>query len=382
MVKKQFVIVTLLIFILSLTAIAETSPTLDTTQHDCIYYFTSSDCEECKPADSYFNQLAIKYPNLRVEQLEVYHNSENKQKLDDFYAALEIPEEQQNIPAVFTQSTYLVGVEPIKTVLDGQIGENSNVECPTPNPALVGLTGEPTAPSNPLKTLNFWNVTGSALQNSFQAAMIAILLIMLVLLLAIKDDETLVKRGALFIGIVFIMHFLALLGLFSGFGGKGPFFFYKIVGVIVIIVSIIRIRGFLKTWQLFLKTVPENIKEYGRKTVAWFISPWGIVATAFVTSLFTITPSTKMSVLLQNLLHAGGYTAVVFPYILYYSFIILLPKIALVVILYVTKNELEEKAEEHKIEHKIKTWKDHYHKLVSVTASSVMVVIGLILLFV
>ena len=69
--------------------------------------------------------------------------------------------------------------------------------------------------------------------------------------------------------------------------------------------------------------------------------------------------------------------------ILYYSLIAMIPLVALFAIVHFVKEKLEDVAEDKSGDnpHKLQVWTKYHARIVSVTISSVMLVVGLILIF-
>jgi uncharacterized membrane protein len=389
---KIFISLLILISLFSITSflvMAESPPIIndvyqESSQNDCLYYFSSNNCESCLEINKYLNQLSLKHPNIEVKKLDVYLNQEAATELNDFFEAYDVPKSARGIPAVFMQGSYLIGKGPITNLLEGRIKENTLESCPSlSQKGTIGVVSNSKASEEVLDTLSFFTITGDALKDSLNPGMIAVFLIMFALLSYIKDDDLLVRQGALFAGVVFLIHLISNISGISGFGEEAYNLFYKIVGFIVVVLSLIRIKGFLSTWKSFLKTISDNTKARAKKVREFLISTTGLLIISAIVTFFAISKTSGTFQLLQSLFQNGGYGTYIFPLVLYYNFIIILPLIILIVLFYVAHNKVEDEAEKNaKSESKIKVWRKHYHKLLNFGASIVMMIIGLILLFV
>tara|TARA_Y100000310_G_C20685357_1_gene818612 strand:- start:1323 stop:2441 length:1119 start_codon:yes stop_codon:yes gene_type:complete len=372
MVKKFSFL--LLLVLLSSLVVAEA---------DCIYYFSSTDCPTCDAVNEHLVALENANSDLQVERFEAYYNQKHANLLQDFYIKFKVPEESQAIPIVFMPGSYLVGPSAINDLLEGRLDENEVEACPNVNDKVIGVLSGDTSPGHVLKTINFFSVTGDAFKDAFHPGMIAAFLVFLALLSMLKDDTILVKRGIIFVLIIYVISIVASMMMSSGFGSRANSLFYRLIGILVIVVSIGRIKMFLGTWKLLAKSIPEQLKEYGSKSAEFISSYWGFSITAVLMAFFTISQANRTLLIFQNLFQSSGYKSIVFPYLLYYKLIVVLPLILLIGIFYFLHNKVEDLAEENaKSEYKIKSWIKHYHKILRFSASVVMLIIGLVLLFV
>jgi hypothetical protein len=372
MVRKVYLI--LFLVLLSSFAIADT---------DCIYYFSSQDCPSCDQVNQFIIELENNNPDLQVERFDAYYNQQHSNLLQEFLTEYNVPENDQGIPVVFMAGSYLVGPSSITELLKGRIKANENPNCPSVNDVTIGVIGDDLSPDHVLKTINFFSVTGDAFKDAFHPGMIAAFLVFLALLSMLKDDQILVKRGTIFVLIIFFISVITSMIMSVGFGIRANNLFYRLVGMVVIIVSIGRIKMFLGTWHTLAKSIPEKVKEYGRKSAKQISSSWGFSIIAILMAFFTISQANRTLLIFQNLFQGSGYKAIVFPYLLYYKFIVILPLILLIVAYYILHNKVEDMAEENaKSEMKIKIWVKHYHKILRFSASLLMLIIGLLLLFV
>ena len=375
MVKKLSLLITLvLLLLLSSMVMADT---------DCIYFFSSENCPSCEEVNDHIISLENSHPDLQVQRFEAYYNQNHADLLQEFFTEYKVPEDSQGIPIVFMRGSYFVGSSSVKELLEGRLEANEDSTCPSVEGQGIGVIGDDISPGHVLKTIRFFSVTGDAFQDAFHPGMIAAFLVFLALLSMLKDDQVLVKRGAIFVVVVYLISIIAAMFMFSGFGARANSLFYRLVGIIVIIVSIGRIKMFLGTWKALTKSIPEQLKEYGTKTASYISSVWGFAVIGVLMAFFTISQASRSLLIFQNLFQGSGYKLVVFPYLLYYKLIVILPLIILIALFYILHNKVEDLAEENaRSEHKIKIWVKHYHKILRFSSSIVMLVIGLILLFV
>ena len=113
------------------------------------------------------------------------------------------------------------------------------------------------------------------------------------------------------------------------------------------------------------------------------ISDYGFLTISLLSGIFIIANTNRVHIMLKNLFTASGFKAAVFPLILYYGFIIILPLLIIIVVLFLAHSKVEEQAGKNaKSEHKKENWIKHYHKVLTFMMSMVMLITGLILLFI
>jgi len=377
MVKKlsSLVMVLLTITILSNLVLAES---------DCLHYYYGEDCKDCLEVNAHLEQLQEKYPELKIEKFEVYLNSKNSANLEKLFAAHEVSKESQGLPVIFMPGNYFVGKKSTINLLEGRILDNENENCPSSEEEeVIGITGEK-EPADVLNTLTFATVTGSALKDSFKPGGIAILLIMLALIAVIKDEDIMLKRGGQLIAASYLAYLLHGFGLIGWFRDSQAYYlFYKIIGLIVLITGIIRIKIFLGTWQKLVKTFDENFKKNVKKFFSYYQSTTGVILIGFLSALFTFDRLSPIFNTLQNLLNVSRWSAL--PLMLFYCFILLLPLIIIIAVLRLIREKQQEEVKEDGKEisdNKKKSLIKHHHKIFKFGVSAAMVVVGLVLLFV
>ena len=376
------------VLLLSLIIVLLVIPFSMALENGCAYYFYGKGCEHCSSVEAHLKTVQTTYPTLDLQEYEVYYEPDNAQLLKDLFTAYNIPKESQGIPVLFLDSTYFVGNTSIQQFFESQLKERETIACPQKNiTKAVGLVGEKSS-YNVLSTLSFPIVTLAALRDGFRPVMIAFLLIALAFLSGIKQEEKVLSRGASFVGFLFIITVLSGLGLIAGLGEKASFFFYRIVGLAAIVVGFVKIKGIVSTWKALLEIMPSKIKLAALKVKVHLFSSFGIIIISIVSGLFVVGSSTSVSLLLQSLFENGEYYSLVIPLMFYYSLIVILPTLLLVVILHQLKKnfagkiEHEAKNPEKPSKKYLEKLRQYYDRIISICVSIIMVLVGVSLLFV
>ncbi len=367
---RKYVLLFILTIILSFSVAAD----------GCLYYFHGVNCEECGDTDEFVSKLQNQ--GTEVTSFEVYKNRAYFHLLDDYFTAYNVPEESRGLPVVFAKDSYFVGPEPIHNLIEEQ---KENEECPTTEVGdVVGVIGDK-SPYNVLDTLGFGQVTGAALDDSFRPGMVALFLILLALLLIFKKEHEFIEKGSMFIGSVLLMYFLFSFGFFDYFNSIAiTSFFTKTIGVIMVLISIITIRGFFTTWNRWVQKIPTSIKEGADLLKTYVKTSAGVIVLGLFATLFTLAGMDDVFFILRSLLIDAGVSFAAVPLMLYYLVIIVAPLIVVIGVFHLVMIRIEEKSQTqgpHDVR-KVNTWRKHQHKVLNVIVSTLMLVIGLMLLFV
>ncbi len=351
-------------------------------EKDCIYYFYGENCAGCAPVDSHLNSLQTQYPELPIQKFEVYFHPDNLKTLQDYFNAYKIAEEDRVVPAVFISGSYFVGSQPIMDLLEQRIEDNTDESCPAlADKGVVGLVGAG-APQNVLKTLTFSRVTGSAFANSFSISAFAILAVLFLLLITLKDKDEMMKKGFIFIAGVYVSYFLFGIGLFSWFA-RTPVspFVLKILGLVAIIIALTQVKDFLDTLKPLLRKI--QAQRWLQKTMDVLLSSPGIFMLGFIVALFTFPLANDTLVMMRTLFMLEIGKVTVLPLILYHLFLIILRPAFFVLLVYFIRQKLYLQAEK-KAPHdplNIQKWYWHYLKVFNFILAIMVILFGLGLLF-
>ncbi|MEK6863612.1 MAG: hypothetical protein AABW53_02850 [Nanoarchaeota archaeon] len=351
-------------------------------ENDCIYYFYGQECEDCTAAEATVFGLEQSYPHLQMQRYEVYHNFQNFELLQQYYAAYGIEKKSRSIPAVFMKGNYLVGSKAITSLLEERVKDNSDPNCPSlsPEQQAVGILGEGETP-NILSTLNFSLITGDALRNMFAPGMVALMLLFLAILSATKSKEEIIKASTYYIAGIFIAYLLFGLGMFSSFyDSQLHYLFYKSVGIAAMLFGLAGVQSFFTTWELVM---PHDLRNYVKQVLAYVLSPAGILIIGLLGAIFTLAGVGSSFYLLRDLFAGDFMRSIVFPLMLYYSAAAMLIFIGVAVLFNLLSSLLKHAVEgkEGSSDMKRQRWKKHYEKVLSFCVRGTILVLGSVLVF-
>ena len=348
-------------------------------ENDCIYYFYGKNCEECQAASNHVKYLQTKYPELQITEYEVYYNRENSKTLDQYFTAYNVPPASRGVPTVFTADSYFIGSKSIGSLLEGRIVDNVKSECPSLIiSSTIGVAGDKN-PSNVLDTITLSMVTKSAIKDSIRPGAIAFMLILLMLLSVRKKKEVHLRNGIMAIGIIAIVSVLFGMGLFW----RSSAVFPKIIGMLAIIGSLFRIKGFFGTWRIMFEEIREETEQKIRGSVKYLHSPFGIAVISLILGLISFGTISEVFTLLRTLSEDGVIEFRAFAYLFYHAIITSIPPAIVVGIVYKVTEALENHAvkKEPHDDNKAETWRKHTQKVFKFVVSSLMLLMGLVLLF-
>jgi hypothetical protein len=372
--KRGLLLLIILIFCSSLAFAAE---------NDCIYYFYGDGCETCPEVTNFIDGLKNEYP-LNVVSHEVYFNIDNLRLMQKYFNAYSVPKEEQGLPVIFMKNSYFVGHESILSLLEARIKDNPDDICPSlENVEVIGIIGKSSTKSV-LDRLSFWNVSGSALLSSLAPGALALLLVFLAIIMALKDREEMLKRGFLYILGIYLAYLLFGMGLFAWFGYSGVgTFVSKVIGFLAVIFALAMVKDFFVSWKITFKNIRNEYKVKIKKVLAVILSPYGMLFTGFILGFLTFTRLNKTFLLIRFLFMEGSTRLIAVPILLYHLVIQFLLMVIILVAVYLLKEYKHRKARKKHPTHERKAnlWHMHYLKVMNFVISVVMLILGLVVIF-
>lgn len=379
-IGKRFGLFLLIIVVLSFLPLARGAA--EPTQ--CLYYYYGNDCLGCADADNHLGIMQLKYPSLDVHKFEVYTDFDHVAELEKYYQAYDVPEASRGVPAVFIGQHYFIGSNPLENLLEGVLAVEAQIACPSLNNSIgvVGVVGE-NAPYKVLDTLSLALVTPAAVNDAFSPSMLALLLIFVTILMALKDTDVMVRWGTVSIIGIYIAFVVRGLDLFTVL--HTPLLstiFTKIVALLAIVYGLVSIKGFFSTWKMFFGTMPEELQLDLTLLVNSLLTPAGIFLISFFSALFTLGERSTVFSILRMLTLNDSSRAAAFSLYLYHLFILVVPLIVLLVTMYLLRIEFEKKAKKKEPfdDHKVELWKNHLFKVLRLVVTVITILIGLALL--
>lgn len=311
----------------------------------CVYYFYGQGCHFCAQTSPLIDQLAKRYPNFTFYKLEIYFNETNQQLFQDFKTRYNI--KRGGVPAVFISSDALFGVSNIKNDLENKVKHylNTTPICPLNyNKEEAGLHEiEPSQKIN----VTFSALIVAALIDSINPCAFAVLIFLLIYITSLGASRRALKVGIVYILTVFVVYFLAGLGLLTAIQSIGiTRSIFSFAAFVSIIAGLINIKDFFWYGKGFSLAIPESKKPVIEKYVQKASLPAAIILGILV-SLFELPCTGGVYLAILTLIAKNAY-ALAIPYLLLYNLIFVLPLMIILFAVYFGFSA--EKAEKLRVE--------------------------------
>ena len=193
------------------------------------------------------------------------------------------------------------------------------------------------------------------------------------------------RKGFIFVLGVYVAFFLYGFGQFSWFAhSKVGFILYKLVGLTAIFLGILNIKGFFKTWDAWIENISETWRIRWSQSLQVVTSPLGMFVLGFLGSFFAFGETSTQFVSLQTLLTDVAARWVVWPLLMYYTFIFVTHLLAVVLFIYFVRLKLHTIAQRKGefSQPRLEVWEKHNRRILNFVISVVMLVLGLFVLFI
>jgi len=330
-------------------------------------YFYGNGCSHCEKVKPVIANISARYPDLRLSQLEINHNADNRQLFSDISSRYGIA--NPGVPTVFIgNGVYIVESEITNRFEPAILAERQRIASGIPaNP--VNLT--PVIPGSQPETpaLSPYMVVFAALVDSTNPCGLSVLVFLLITMAAAGSRSRILLAGGAYIAAMFLLHLLVGIGLFSVFSLSGLSKPFSIIGgIIALLFGVINIVDLLRNRETFFLSIGENRKgvlgDYARMATLPAAFVLGILAGLFG---FTCTGGIYISILGfmgREMSVMSGLS-----WLVLYNLIFVLPLI--MITLLVAYGVSPERAEELRTRHK---------RLLRVIISMILIGLGIIIL--
>ncbi|MBU0613201.1 hypothetical protein KKB10_04240 [Patescibacteria group bacterium] len=342
-------------------------------QKSPIYFFYGDGCSYCAKVSPFVDQIKSEYPEAQIEKLEVWHDLDNGILLQGMYDSHNVPY-PRGVPILFANGKYYSGYLEIQENLESEIliyldapseAESDENVVTEPSVENIAETNGDTE-SHPI---SFWAVTGAALVDSINPCAIAVLVILISALMLAQEKKRALLGGIAFTVSIYISYLLFGLGIIytlqvSGLSG----WFYKIVGIIAILIGLFNLKDFF--WYGgggFVMEIPRSWRPRMKKMLRSVTSPIGAFLIGFVVILFELPCTGGPYFFVLGLLSHNESWSTIFPLLLYYNLIFVLPLIIITILIYFGLSKIES----------VGQWKDKNIRLFHLIGGLIMVALGI-----
>jgi cytochrome c biogenesis protein CcdA len=185
---------------------------------------------------------------------------------------------------------------------------------------------------------------GGAAIDSINPCAFAVMIFLLGYLLALGSPKLILRVGLVYIVTIFIVYFLAGLGLLqalTAFGVAG--IIYKIAAVILLFVGLVNIKDFFWYGKGFTLAIPESKKPLIQKYIKKASIPAAIVL-GFLVSAFELPCTGGVYIAVLGLIASRETQISAVPYLLLYNLIFVLPLFIILGLVYfgISAKQMEE----------------------------------------
>ena len=221
-------------------------------------YFYGDGCAHCETIQPLVDELRLKYPNLHLEMLEVYHNTTNQQTFVEMNRQYNTG--NAGIPVIFIGDQALVGETEIKDHFEERIlaEEQRTTPCTSNTLTLSSSRQENCSTASPLSVPV---VTISALADSSNPCALSVLIFLLVSIAAAGNRKRILLAGGLYTAAVFLFHLLLGIGFLSMISLSGLSKPFSLLGATVaVILGLITIVDVVKNTDNFTLAIADSGK--------------------------------------------------------------------------------------------------------------------------
>ena len=310
----------------------------------------------------------MKYPDLDIEKLEIYHNAENQEKFLAMSRQYGI--ENAGIPAIFIGSRALIGDTDIKNHFEESILEEKQrlASC-------NGTASNTTIPSSaeclpPVTQITPLLVIFSAAVDSINPCAFAVLIFLLISIVAIEDRRRILMVGGVYISAVFMFYLLSGIGLFSVVHISGISTALSLLGATVaVVLGIVNVVEVLRDRDEFILAIPESKKELIEQYIGKASLPAAFVLGILV-GIFELPCTGGIYLAILGLMSREMTFMEGLPYLVLYNLIFVMPLI--LILLLVAYGISPERAN---------TWRIKHRKSLRFIVGIAMIAIGAIIFF-
>jgi cytochrome c biogenesis protein CcdA len=227
-----------------------------------------------------------------------------------------------------------------------------------------------------LQSLNLttWAVACGAAVDAINPCEFAILILLMATMLI--DEENRKKAlltGLAFSAAIFIAYFLMGIGLFTlirqytlSFTG----IFYKVVGILAIVIGLLNVKDYFWYGKGVLMEVPQSWRPKMKSLIKGVTNPVGAFSVGLLVSLFLLPCTSGPYVVILGMLASKVSFAKAVFYLILYNLIFILPMLIIVFAMY--WGLTPEKAED---------WRKNKIRLLHLIAGVILIALGVVILF-
>jgi len=294
--------------------------------------------------------MKVKYPELDIRMLEIYHDITNQQMFTRMSRQFGIS--SPGVPTLFIGTVAMVGDADIKNRFETTIlAERDRIT------SCISTTTETLTPPDPACSpgalqLTIPLVVASALVDSINPCAFSVLIFLLITIVAIENRRRILMVGGVYIAAVFIFYLLSGAGLFSLVHLSGFSVVLSIVGATVaIVLGLVNVIDVIKNKDDFILGIPASKKEMIEHYISGASLPAAFVLGVLV-GIFELPCTGGIYLAILGLMSRSYTVMEGLPYLVLYNIVFVLPLVF--ILLLVTFGISPQRANEWRVMHRRK----------------------------
>jgi len=292
-----------------------------------LYFFWGQGCPHCVEEKAFLDDLKEEYPQIKIEDYEVYAHPENLARWQKFCQTHGV--DAQGIPSLFIKDECIVGFRSRATT-------GKKIIALVEEKLMIGPSGQVAGEKTEQeRQFTIGKIFSLALVDAINPCALAVLLLMLTAILAYNpgNKKEILKAGLAFIAAVLMMYLFYGLVIIRFFQlikvlGGVRLWLYRGLGVIAIILGILEIKDFLFYKPGGLATeMPISLRPKVKKIINGVTSPRGAFGIGLFVTLFLL-PCTIGPYLITGGLLSYLNIWQTLPWLVFYNIIFVLPMLA------------------------------------------------------
>jgi len=294
--------------------------------------------------------MKVKYPELDIRMLEIYHDITNQQMFTRMSRQFGIS--SPGVPTLFIGTVVMVGDADIKNRFETTIlAERDRIA------SCISTTTDTLTPPDPACSpgalqLTIPLVIASALVDSINPCAFSVLIFLLITIVAIENRRRILMVGGVYIAAVFIFYLLSGAGLFSLVHLSGFSVVLSLVGATVaIVLGVVNVIDVIKNKDDFILGIPASKKEMIEHYISGASLPAAFVLGVLV-GIFELPCTGGIYLAILGLMSRSYTVMEGLPYLVLYNIVFVLPLVF--ILLLVTFGISPQRANEWRVMHRRK----------------------------
>lgn len=322
------------------TFLIETHSTDFSENTTCVVYFYGEGCPKCAQIKPLIEELEQKYSGkIHIHWLELYHNNSNYNLYVEYAERVDIPQDKRGIPFAIVGNNYFMGLKDVRDNLETAILSADPADDICPFHGRLGCHTEQYDPTqvNPERkvsvTVPLVILTG--LVDGINPCAFAVLIFLLTYLTTVaKSRRKMITVGLTYILTVYIVYFLAGVGLlgalhYSGFTNL----FYKFAATVAILAGLVNLKDYFWYGKGISLKIPDSKKKTLENWAVKMTVPAAIVL-GFLVAMFELPCTGGVYLAILAMMSDTMTLAAGIPYLLLYNLMFILPLIVIFLAVY------------------------------------------------